>query len=726
MVKKQKFLIILISAYGIVALLYAIAAAVVYFHKSNEIRNDRLNQSHREYVLQVRDKIDTQMTVALNVVQQLKGNPRLIQFNRETARDYYNITKLHEDLKRTVNSFSNYGLLLGVQKAGEDFIISSRSTSTASFYYADLTWNEERLEAVKAYVSGSASRDAVVMHNGDSDGEPEPFFTMVKKEAIAGGDDVIFYISFPTHAILPSLDERDGWGFAMSIGNRIVSMSSSSDAAVSGAIRSFDGRKADTPFGYSSYAADGYTFHSVGSMALPEAKYVYATRTDEAREPLNELLRDSLRMFLALLGAGALVIWATVAYSYRPYSRAMQAHEALLEITEKGKLSMKQAFLRDALFGRLSDDRIREGRSIVDLEHAPMPAVVVILELENFKEWAEALSADGVRQAAAQMQIIIQERFEEAIHEVLEVDVMRFAVVVFGCETDRLERLVYRLTSSIREGTGLEWIAVVGKPVPSFGQLPFSYQEALNLLEVRYAHANKPVMTMAQLEKLVNADYYYPLDVEKELIAYIARGKREGAVETIKKVVRENLERRKLTDEAMSQFLFSLTATANRAMQQLKWKSTRVFEEGPRLYSNLLNVESKAQLQTKIVDLFARLAEYQRSAEAEEEVPLADRLFEYIHSHYHLDLSLQHIADHFKVSQGYVGRMFKERTGENFKDYLNMYRVKMAKSVLDERPVRIDELSRMVGCNNAVTFTRMFKKYEGTSPSQYARRSGGA
>ena len=98
---------------------------------------------------------------------------------------------------------------------------------------------------------------------------------------------------------------------------------------------------------------------------------------------------------------------------------------------------------------------------------------------------------------------------------------------------------------------------------------------------------------------------------------------------------------------------------------------------------------------------------------------MASKMINYIHENYSKDISLDHISEYLKLSHGYVSTMFKYYTGENFKDYLNFYRVKKAKEILEGRNLKINEVADMVGCNHINTFIRIFKKYEGVSPSKY-------
>ena len=58
--------------------------------------------------------------------------------------------------------------------------------------------------------------------------------------------------------------------------------------------------------------------------------------------------------------------------------------------------------------------------------------------------------------------------------------------------------------------------------------------------------------------------------------------------------------------------------------------------------------------------------------------------------------------------------------GDNFKNYINMYRIEKAKEILREKKdIKIKDLAEKLGYNSSNTFIRIFKKYEGISPTQF-------
>jgi len=99
---------------------------------------------------------------------------------------------------------------------------------------------------------------------------------------------------------------------------------------------------------------------------------------------------------------------------------------------------------------------------------------------------------------------------------------------------------------------------------------------------------------------------------------------------------------------------------------------------------------------------------------------MANKMITYINENYDKDISLTEISEYFNMSASYLSTMFKYYTGHNFKDYLNLCRVKAAKELMQKNDnLKINEIASKVGCNGPVTFIRMFRKYEGVSPGQY-------
>ncbi|MBU5676214.1 response regulator [Alkaliphilus sp. MSJ-5] len=84
-------------------------------------------------------------------------------------------------------------------------------------------------------------------------------------------------------------------------------------------------------------------------------------------------------------------------------------------------------------------------------------------------------------------------------------------------------------------------------------------------------------------------------------------------------------------------------------------------------------------------------------------------------------LSLNLVAEKYHISESYLTRVIKQKTGLTFTDYLNKLRISMAINLLMDKGkvYTINEISYMVGYNSQHYFSRAFKNYVGLSPNQY-------
>ena len=93
----------------------------------------------------------------------------------------------------------------------------------------------------------------------------------------------------------------------------------------------------------------------------------------------------------------------------------------------------------------------------------------------------------------------------------------------------------------------------------------------------------------------------------------------------------------------------------------------------------------------------------------------------YIASNYSYGVSVDEIADYIGISRSHLFRAFKTYTGESPKEYLSNYRINTACTLLRETNLSITAISKSVGFENNLYFSKAFHKVKGISPSQYAK-----
>lgn len=98
--------------------------------------------------------------------------------------------------------------------------------------------------------------------------------------------------------------------------------------------------------------------------------------------------------------------------------------------------------------------------------------------------------------------------------------------------------------------------------------------------------------------------------------------------------------------------------------------------------------------------------------------PIMKQITDFIERNYKDPLKLETLAELFNYHSGYLGRMFKNHTGQSFNSYLDKVRIENAIRLLREG-CKVREAAERVGYPNADYLHLKFKKHTGMSPSSY-------
>lgn len=92
---------------------------------------------------------------------------------------------------------------------------------------------------------------------------------------------------------------------------------------------------------------------------------------------------------------------------------------------------------------------------------------------------------------------------------------------------------------------------------------------------------------------------------------------------------------------------------------------------------------------------------------------------QYIHEHYHENLTLGQISCHVGLTEGYLQRVFREECKTSVIEYLLRYRIEQACKILVETDLPIQKVSDEIGFSDIKNFHYRFKKLFGVTPKEY-------
>lgn len=93
----------------------------------------------------------------------------------------------------------------------------------------------------------------------------------------------------------------------------------------------------------------------------------------------------------------------------------------------------------------------------------------------------------------------------------------------------------------------------------------------------------------------------------------------------------------------------------------------------------------------------------------------------YLQEHLSQEVSLSVLAERFHLNPQYISQLFKNEIGVGFLVYLTNIRMERAKHLLLSTSLSVAEVAEQSGYGDYRVFTKVFKKSEGITPSQYRR-----
>ncbi len=136
-----------------------------------------------------------------------------------------------------------------------------------------------------------------------------------------------------------------------------------------------------------------------------------------------------------------------------------------------------------------------------------------------------------------------------------------------------------------------------------------------------------------------------------------------------------------------------------------------------------------ADLEKRMVRLLKVICEYAVSHEliGLPRSPLFEKIVEYVRSHVARgSIPIDEVAEHVRKSSSTVSHVVKREAGISFKRLVIEQKLRAAESMLSQDSERsIGEVSDSLGFSDQFYFSRLYKKYRGYPPKEFARNRVG-
>jgi AraC-like DNA-binding protein len=212
--------------------------------------------------------------------------------------------------------------------------------------------------------------------------------------------------------------------------------------------------------------------------------------------------------------------------------------------------------------------------------------------------------------------------------------------------------------------------------------------------------------------------YYYPYSYEKYIFNILNTGGKEKLEESICEMIQVIKDNDKMSCDNVSHIFNQLIGNTIKLLLELPCNVSMIFGNNYNMYNVLSEKETLEDIKNWLIYIYSTITDYLSESRLTDKGYFKLAL-DYIHENYKKDIDINVIADYAGVSYSYLRKIFKDETGDNIVNYINMLRINESKQLLRQTDLTIKEIAANLGYNNDQSFTRFFKKYEGISPGEF-------
>lgn len=280
-------------------------------------------------------------------------------------------------------------------------------------------------------------------------------------------------------------------------------------------------------------------------------------------------------------------------------------------------------------------------------------------------------------------------------------------VQALGFLEDLIARLEYKYDIDFKAGIGR---------VRGDKDIMISYQEALRALN------------HAEGQKIVHIDDVAPLSAssgaelipeENRLFKALEKGDAQGCIGILTGIFGrcENM----MEQEGLRNRLIEIVVVAHRlAIENGVEDDAAIGYSG--YLTQLLNCSTRQEFEQTMIDKVGAIARSISRSKQKTIGIIVDKANRIISERFKEDLTLDEISKELYISPQYFCRLYKQEMGINFIEKLTSVRIENAKKLMERGEYSIKEICYMSGYSDPNYFSRLFKKFEGVSPSAYQKQ----
>ena len=251
----------------------------------------------------------------------------------------------------------------------------------------------------------------------------------------------------------------------------------------------------------------------------------------------------------------------------------------------------------------------------------------------------------------------------------------------------------------------------MGPAFKSFAQLPKAYQAARKLQKYLLIEGYGSCISQSQTESRKTESIRMDGDRLRKLIL---KKEQEQAMDYMEDLFINNI-RKDASAGALYQMAVKMAVLLEDIKKEYKLESGR-FHDLTELIETIFSADDihgiKAAFVSEIIEIISCM-----HGEDSQYTPVVRQIIAEVQRNYKEDMNLKTLAYKYHMNASYLGQIFQKETGYSFAQYLSNTKNSVAKDLILNTNMKINDIAKQAGYVDTSYFYRKFKQCYGVSPA---------
>jgi two-component system response regulator YesN len=253
-----------------------------------------------------------------------------------------------------------------------------------------------------------------------------------------------------------------------------------------------------------------------------------------------------------------------------------------------------------------------------------------------------------------------------------------------------------------------------------YSSIHTSYQEALALLSYRLLMGHNVTIVEKEVEPSIKQSSRELIQLQKNIAFSVVQGDLKNATVRLHQMI-QIVPKYVHSSETVFGLFSYLIGELDHQIYEMGYELNEFVDID--LYKSLYQQTSLSDVNDWLsMTVFPIIKEKLEELKITKQQRIIQQVILYLKENFETDLSLQQIADQFKISASYLSRTFKEENNVNFSDYLIELRLTKAKDWLENTDMPIKEIAERLRYSTVQNFSRVFKQWMNIPPGEYRKK----